>query len=343
MQKSSINMDDLYQEILVHQKKSKTCLKIFDVCNLLILLAILNPTFLGMIAPISKFGAKGIYHLYIPLFLLKNYCINTKEYLQLERSYFLLLKELKDLLIDIEIEKPMEIFSIYHYLVLNGFLSVDKKFYAENVDLNYHEATSIVTGYGVCRHLAPFLTDLLKYFDYDTFNIGMFLNEQRIVRMNDDNFNHIIKTEDYKIDDSIESNHSFLIDLIMESVRDRSPNHCATLLADGSKSYIMDPMNNTIYFILYNRAFPIYNFHEPVDIKWKGDLKTQKTNISSSEIEDLNQMLREYDVIRKKCPSYSDTFEKFYLEHRELYCEIIEKRNNFENEYQKIKQVIFQK
>lgn len=344
MKRQDFTLDDLYQEILDNSKKFNVSLILFNLCNISISLTMINPLFSEMIIPTNIFGIKMIYHLYKPLSLYQNECAHSKEYLELENNYFILLKELQQLLLNMQSKKPMEIFAIYYYLVLNGFLSVDKTFYANNSDFHYHKPTSIVAGHGVCRHLAPFFTDLLKCFEYDAFNIEMLLDNQAIVRMSNDSFCYTETLKNEIDNESFENKQSFLDDLMRRLIIKKSGNHISTLLADENKSYIIDPTNNTIYLIKSGCAYPLLNANEPIPIKSKVDFierKVKLPKVDSLGIDNLDMMLNEYIEARKKCDDYSDTFEKFYLEHKDLYQEIIENRNNFEQKYQKIKSKIF--
>lgn len=280
----------------------------------------------------SYFGIVSIPFLYYTLTSLyfgysyerfDKYFVNSMEYTEFENKFSILFEDLKHMLENKGIKTPPEVFASYYYLVQNGFLSQDHIFKASNIpNYKFSDASSIPAGYGVCRNLSPFLTQLLQCFSYNSYTIQMLLEEQKLYTMTEDEF---LCDEEFPI------NHDG---------EDGEYNHIGTLLADKNRSYIMDPMNETFYLIYENFVYPYGNANETIYT----DLKTEYTyykhrkipKVDSSGIEDFEKIVIEYLQTKENCSDCIPTFEKFYVEHRELYKELAFSSSQLSKGFEKI-------
>jgi len=266
---------------------------------------------------------------------------NSLKYLKYEREYFVLIGKLQKMLEGVEVKEPMEIFAVYHYLVVNGYLSINHIFNADNIDsIPFNFACSIFSGVGVCRSLSPLLTDLLKQFTYNAYNVKMFVENQAIFELSDDHFS---KSETEEVKERIASIRE---DILKGTIRKDKViyNHVSTLLANGDESYIMDSMNNTLYLIDNNVVYPYCNPKEPLitklDEEWSYRKKVIIPSVSSVGIDNLRTLEEQYVDTRKKCDECIDIFEKFYLDNKGLYQELIEANDDFSKKYIKLRDLI---
>lgn len=119
-----------------------------------------------------------------------------EEYIQLNSKYRFLLSEInQNIFQKMNITESMEIFAVTYYMILNGFLSINHEFY-DKTPIDYCKftlGTSIMSGSGICRNLAPFLTDLIKECNYESYNVRMALHNQQLYLLSDDDYNSYIE------------------------------------------------------------------------------------------------------------------------------------------------------
>jgi len=89
------------------------------------------------------------------------------EYKECTELYDKFVTSIANLFEKLQIKNPLEIAVLYNYILEKGYLSKDSKYkyhIFKNEDELYHEllGTRITTGYGVCRHNASLLTDILN-------------------------------------------------------------------------------------------------------------------------------------------------------------------------------------
>ncbi len=315
------NLNEVYEKLEKQEQVFKMQLKKACVCVGVPPFSIIN-SFCGISGiPFLYYVFSSINSLYNSDCIEREF-INSVEYLEFEKKFSFLLNDLKSMLKNIKMDTPPSIFSSYYYLVRNGFLSINHTFKADNIpNYKFCNASSILAGYGVCRNLTFFLTELLRYFSYKSYNIEMLLEGQALCKMTDDSF---LESEEEEI--PINSTQSF--------------NHEVTLLADGKKSYIMDVMNETFYLIYSNLVYPYENELEPIYTNLKEDVSFYKRKkipkVDSSGICDFEKITMEYLKTKSMCEGYNLTFETFYLEHKELYKEICADGEELSKQYEKI-------
>ena len=117
-------------------------------------------------------------------------------------------------------------------------------------------------------------------------------------------------------------------------------NHLVTLFVDKNHLYAMDPTNDLIFLV--GDDFKFYG----MDGNCIGDGYV-RTLFNNEERIDLNDILKrtskelldsrldDYKVVWNNCSDLIDIFEKFYVEHKELYEEVVAKRKVLLREYDK--------
>lgn len=336
-------LDELYEQFCSQEKEAKKDGMKCMVFTSGMLFADFQPLFGLTVVPSLYYLFSFASNVLGPSFQWKKRVDESIDFLEFEKKFILLFNDLKQTLEKIGGTRPVELFSICYYLIRNGYLSIHHVFYAyNNGGYNFSQKSSIVAGYGVCRNLSPFFVDLLRCFDYESYNINMLLIEQEITRMTADYFLHKELEEKLTITEPIlSSSHEKLLLLLTNAII--KYNHSATLLANGKESYIMDVMNETFYSIHDKKVYPFFN-NEVI----KSNLSKDKTNkripkVDSSDISDFDALVEEYLETREKCDGYRDTFERFYLEHKELYEEIFFEREEIEKKYEKILSLFIKK
>ncbi len=331
-------LEDLYKQFCLQKRDAKIDLAKCMISNFTVCLAEIYPLFGIAMVPAFYYLSSFVYSYLNPIFTYKKQIKETIEILEFEKKFIYLYGDLKCTLEKIGVQSPIELFSFYYYLVLNGYLSLGHTFYAENSDkYDFSLKSSIIAGYGKCRNLSPFFVDLLNTFGYQSYNIPMFLDNTDIIKMTDDYFRHKEDLKQENIDITVPPasfNLKEMSRLFIE--RGWDYNHFVTLLANKEESYIMDAMNETFYLIANGKVYPFLG-HDKVKTNLKKDAEKNKLpKVSSVGIKDFDVLAQEYLEAREKCDGYRDTFETFYLEHKDLYEDICHEREEIQKKYQKI-------
>lgn len=343
MLKQNYTLNDIYDEILTNKKKTKCSLGLLGLSIASFLLSTVSPILYASTLSSLFFMYDVVRRYSVPMNLLENECLTSKEYLELEKQYYIFLEEIKNLLVSLDITNSSEIFVANRYLTLNGYLSIDHNFSKINKKYDGHfQAISIIEGNGVCRQLSVLLSDLLKNFGYDAYAIRMKFENQKIATLDGYSYGDLrleeIETES---ESELDSYDSLILVIAKEMYGDY--NHVTTLLADGDSSYIMDSMNNTMYYIKNGLVFPILNFDEPIitDLDFAAFETRSIPNVSSINISSFENIVNQYMEAKKKCEDSHFTFEKFYREHKELYREILTAKDDFKIKYKKIERMVY--
>ena len=136
----------------------------------------------------------------------------TKDIKEIKIIYKEFLNNYNNLNKTFDFKDPIEIYTMYNFLLYKGYLSINKKFDFTNKaarDITLLLGTNIITGKGVCRHIAPLLTDILNtnnisacnlncYIKNNIININV-LDEEKYTReeLNEDLIKHNIRNEIY--------------------------------------------------------------------------------------------------------------------------------------------------
>lgn len=268
------------------------------------------------------------------------YYRNSKEYIEAYSYYKIVLEELSYLATTIDWDNEMKLYAGYCYLYKQGYLSFSHQFYYSKYaeDCKFLEGNNITLGIGCCRHINSMLKDLLKECGYSSFNLEMLL-DYCVVHLND--------MEKLRLDEAQESIQEELDNEQLEtkkiqsiwnlfSKKDIPTNHSVTLFQDDTHSYIMDATNDTIYYVtddlkVYQGG---HEFKVQFDKLWNDGEELRLRNfLKSSSRPILEKRLQDYHETWEECFELTDTFERFYQEHKELYEEVVEKRKVLKREH----------
>lgn len=208
-----------------------------------------------------------------------------------------------------DLNNPIEIYTMFNFLLRDGYLSVDKKFEFSKEALKSSsilDGPIVITGKAVCRHTCGMLTDILNSYGIESYNLGVCTKKGVALK--------------FKIKD------------IMERILG---NHVITFAVSDENSYYLDPTKKQIYRLRENEKNILYN-----DIYDNISIKLLSLDILNDEMfcsiikEQLSQKYpsvtreEEEKMIEQTIDKYNgnmDVFEQFYNDNRELYKDISSK------------------
>ena len=93
-------------------------------------------------------------------------------------SFYTIIDKLNDIF---HLNDPVEISTMFEFLLFNGYLSKDKEFQAlarKNNDnfLFSVRGAEVFTGKGVCRHIASMFTDILNEYGIESSTLFVYIN-----------------------------------------------------------------------------------------------------------------------------------------------------------------------
>ena len=270
-----------------------------------------------------------------------DFYFNSVEYQEVYKVYKIVLEELSLFFEKMNWNNEMKIYAGYYYLLKNGYLSVNKSFcYKGDIDVVLGiEGAGIMDGYGNCENISSMLTDLLKQSNYEAYNIEMSLsNDVKISFLNYD-FIEGVKEKLGEVINSDDLVDGDLKERLLEIVK--NDNHLVTLFKDNILSFGMDPVNNAVFLVNdkigelvsasdSNCHASYYSINNMVLPKRK---VPKLLKVTSDMV--MNELCMDYCDVYNSCSDYVDLFEKFYLEHKELYGEIVDKKKVLAKEYSK--------
>lgn len=259
-----------------------------------------------------------------------------------------------------DLNDPIQIHTMFNYLLYKGYLSVDKNFEFSNKEareINGLLGTNVIAGKAVCRHISAMLTDILNNYGIESsqlvvysmvYNININILEQPKYTKEE-----LVKWVQTHITD--EKTYSFVmkfieevvdkldqgIELSTEIVEDKNilkrkiGNHVITFSVKDGKSYYLDPTQTRIYRMRENDKNVLYDDEcAKVLIKSSSSLIL---NNSKDYLKMKKRLSQQYPSVTKeeekqmteqtimKCNDNIDIFEQFYNENSELYTDISSK------------------
>lgn len=245
-----------------------------------------------------------------------------------------------------ELSNPIEIFTLYNFLYKNGYLSKDKTFVKNNLnvcDIQPIMGANVLMGNGVCRHISTLFTDILNNNQINANNIGCHIETPVFDA-------EIVKKEDFSIDDTLKTletlskyfkdeyekaiyyfnalynngeylNMSFIP---LENKKIKRSNHLITIAQKEDINYFLDPTKEEIYKLDNKTLYD--NFGLPVKINkiytFGYEAIRNIYNKNSTSTEEENKLINN---TRKICENNIDVFDSFYKENKELYNDITNK------------------
>ena len=275
-----------------------------------------------------------------------------KELLKYYKEFLLNYKQLNQ---ELELKNPLEIFTLYEYLLNNGYLSKNMFFqYSEKKlkDIDTLLALDVINGNGVCRHISSLLADILleegiraepilitinndlniEYEETDERNTKEILNWLKERFINEEKINEIYQ---YILENIPEDKGAILS---FENGRRRSlkdlffGNHEITYSLYDNKRYLLDPTNYQLFHFDENNKKVVENHEIKFPICYKETkmlmrvqrnypnlLPTFKDHLDSLSYEEEREIIQK---TKKKYNKNLDLLERFYLDNMDIYNEI---------------------
>lgn len=275
--------------------------------------------------------------------------IYTKDIKEIKKMYEELINDYADFIKDFNLYSPVEIFSLYVFMLNNGYLSYTSDFkYGFN---NYGDifaiaGANIVTGKSVCRNISFMLNDIFNKTGIDSQNLTVFVNLKESSKCNiasliselqldfETATDPIVKKEILdKIKINIEKFES--IKTKPNPILSKIPNHLITLASYNDNCYLFDPTNKNIYIKDKNindnlsKTYLISSKMGKVKIIdngifnhfWKIDRNETKKKLLLSNPNEKDELAM-IDKTIELCNENIDIIHNFRNNHIELYEEL---------------------
>ena len=102
---------------------------------------------------------------------------HTKDVIQIRDLYQEFIKNYNKLNKIFDLSDPIQIYTMFNYLLYKGYLSKDKNFQFSGKqarDINCLSGTNVITGQAVCRHISAMLTDILNDYGIESSQLGVY-------------------------------------------------------------------------------------------------------------------------------------------------------------------------
>lgn len=109
--------------------------------------------------------------------------IHTKDINEVRVLYQEFINNYNELNRIFSLEDPIQIYTMFNYLVNRGYLSKDKSFEFTSKDARDIEGiygANVIMGKGVCRHISSMLTDILNGHGIDAFNLCCYIRDYSV-------------------------------------------------------------------------------------------------------------------------------------------------------------------
>ena len=277
----------------------------------------------------------------------------TKEIKQIKESYNELIKKYNKLNKEFNLNNPIQIHTMYSYLVDNGYLSTGKKFeFSDSQARDYKSimGANILTGKGVCRHISSMLTDILNDYNIEagtlvgctekpiinikTLDEQKYTKEELITWIKSNTIDESTRNFLFEIINIFEKENSLKIELEYKTEEEKNilkklvGNHAITYAYQDGNSYYLDPTQNRIYRKENNILTDLDIKITPKQFMSTIGFDNYKINknIRNRQKEEYKTVsIEEQEELRKdtlnKCKNNMDVFEEFYQDNADLYEE----------------------
>ena len=229
-----------------------------------------------------------------------NYIINTKEAVQIRDLYQDFINNYNKLNDSFELESPIQIYSMFNYLLNKGYLSKDKAFeYSKKkiLDVPGMLGISIVTGKGVCRHISSALNDILNSKGIQAYPLGVFDTDDKskLKRL----------TGNHQITFAVYDGKSYFLDPTQSRILE---------VSESNKKVLHDKVGDQIV-----KFIPLAYINKTNFIKLKRDFNKKYPTVPKEESDILVSSTIE------TCKNNVDMLERFFNENKEIYEDISDK------------------
>lgn len=284
----------------------------------------------------------------------------TKDITQIRELYQEFIKNYNKLNKIFDLNDPIQIYTMFNYLLYKGYLSKGKKFEFSSEqarDINGLFGANVITGKGVCRHISAMLINILNESGIEASQLGVYstsyiisiniLAEQKYTKeelttwvqthiTNEQTYSIVMKLIEELVDEKGQS-----IELSTKMIEDKNilkrkvGNHAITFSFKDGKSYYLDPTQTRIYRVSENDKNVLYDDeYDRVSIKLLSSIVLNNFKDYLKMREKLSQQYlgvtreEEKQMIEQTitdCESNMDIFEQFYSENCDLYSDISSK------------------
>lgn len=287
----------------------------------------------------------------------KNYTRDIKQIRSLYQEFITNYNKLNKVF---DLNDPIQIHTMFNYLLYKGYLSIDKNFEFLNKkerDINVLYGTNVIAGKAVCRHISAMLTDILNDYGIESSQLGVYsmdysvniniLEQPKYTKEELVNWvqTHITDEQTYsivmKFIEELVDKRSQSIELSTEMIEDKNilkrkvGNHAITFSVKDGKSYYLDPTQTRIYRMRENDKNVLYDDeYDRVPIKLLPSIVLNNFKDYLRMREKLSQQYpsvtreEEKQMIERTindCKNNIDIFEQFYNENSDLYSDISSK------------------
>ena len=271
----------------------------------------------------------------------------TKDVTKVREDYDEFVKKYNELNKYFDFDNPIQIYTMYTYLLNNGYISRGKdfEFSDDSHDVESLFGANVLNGKGVCRHIALLLTDILNDYGIEAANLPVYLGNFRIgARILDEKKYSIEELNDWiELHESDDEKIIKLFEMINKLIGGlqigiefyyapdkkqhlfiHRSNHVITSAVKDDHFYFLDPTNSKVLkrseedkrllvndgyieVIKAGRSYGIDNYR-----RLKNALNGDYTNIPDEE---SNKMIK--DTL-KICKSHKGMFDEFYSDNKRL-------------------------
>lgn len=282
--------------------------------------------------------------------------IHKEDIKTIEELYKLIIKNCVILAKCFNFTQPAEIYSMYRYLLLEGYLSAKRNItFSQEEDINIQNlGAKVITGKCVCRHISAMLKDIYKEKGLESEIVTVLVKVPTMLLCpNKDNKpleqsyelidTHLFKDQREDLKNKIHEHNGKLMvtkespDYEDDFLDKNDANHTITLVTKNGVASIYDATNNIIYsntikinkegaYLIANHGCYLAKIF-PKYYRLFND-KTETKAISSNLL--LPRTLPEEDEYlmkesRQICTENLDILENFYDNNTALYDEIVDK------------------
>lgn len=262
----------------------------------------------------------------------------TKDVKEIQIIYNEVLKEYIKLNKTLELEHPIEVYTLYSRALYEGYLSKDKQliFGTDKVkDVEGIWPSNIICGQAVCRHIAVMLKDIYnaygiqseaisvnsRYYTIEDINKTTELLNTILEKAIENHLN--ISDELYNHEEEINKYYTF------SKVKKNASNHKITIANYNGNTYYLDPTNTKLYIPSK------YEKDSLVDPNGLREIKVVQTSKNKKILPQYSYPTISFSestkYIRNTIQKYTENeylLEAFYRENKEAYEEINNIFNN---------------
>lgn len=262
-----------------------------------------------------------------------NNIYKTKDIKELMIVYKQFLQNYNNLNKLFEVKNPVEISTMFSYLLHKGYLSKDKRFeFSEDnvIDFRNFGGLNIFEGKGVCRHISLLLNDIFKEYGMKCEKISVYQRERSVDNNALSEFmNEFLEKTLQNIDvqnvlDVDYYRNGIQKSIILEPIdiksieRKKISNHAINYAEFDGVGYYLDATQDDIYQKKDNSLFLSDQVDESMYIVSNPKYKYLSSNTKEVDFEVSSKT----NLI---CKDNIDVFEKFYKENKDIYEDIVQK------------------